>query len=72
MSFFRQFNKTICATRFTKPNNLLLAGSTTPVYLCESNEPSIDHLNSIKSLLNTIRRLERHASDSNYQTYITS
>jgi hypothetical protein len=71
MSLFRQFNKTICATRFTKPNNILLARSNTPVYLCASREPSIDHLNTIKTLLNTIDRLQSHAANPSYKSFVS-
>lgn len=70
MSFFRKFNKTICATRFTKPNNLILQHSCPPVYLCTAREPTIDHLNSVKSLLKTINRLEGHKNNTGYQAYV--
>lgn len=56
-SFFRNFNKTICASRLTKPNNLLLSYCGTPVYLCTSREPSVEHLNTAKSLFKTISKL---------------
>lgn len=65
-SFFRSFNKTLCASRFTKPNNILLTHCGAPVYLCPSREPSIDHLNTLKSLFKIINKLESHSKNANY------
>lgn len=61
MTYFKNFNKTICSSVFTKPNNYLLQHCRTPITLCVSSDPSIEHLHSVKALFRTISKLESHS-----------
>ena len=62
MSYFKNFTKTISASRLTKPNNLILIGiSTNPVLLSNSPEPCVDHINTLKALHSTVSLLTSHA-----------
>lgn len=70
MTYFKKFNKTICASVFTKPNNYLLRHCRAPMYLCASNDPCIDHLHSVKALFKTISKLESHAENASYKSIV--
>lgn len=66
----RNFNKAINANRFTRPNNILLAYCKPPVYLASSNEPSIEHLNTIKAFFRTLSKLENHKENATYKNLV--
>lgn len=67
---FRSFNKAINASRFTSPNNILLARGRPVVYLSASNEPGVEHVNTIKALFRTISKLETHRENNTYKTLV--
>ena len=70
MSYFKNFSKTLCSSRLTRPNNIILASQTGPaVLLVRENEPSVDHINSLKALHNTINKLSQHTS-GNYSKLV--
>ncbi len=58
MSYFRNFGNVVCSQLFTKPNNLLLRPCNLPRVLCESIDPSINHLHTVKALIQTISALK--------------
>lgn len=60
MSYFRNFGNVVSAQIFTKPNNLLLRSCNFPKVLCESVDPSINHLHSAKALVQTISTLRNY------------
>ena len=62
MSYFRNFNKVISASKLGKPNNLLFQPCNSPIYICTSTEPSIDHLNTLKALHSTIKKIDQYSS----------
>ena len=66
----RNFNKAINASRFTRPNNILLAHCQPPVYLATSNEPSIEHVNTIKAFFRTLGKLQNHKDHATYKTLV--
>lgn len=58
MSYFRNFGNVVSSQVFNKPNNLLLRSCNLPKVLCESVDPSINHLHSAKALVQTISALK--------------
>lgn len=74
MSYFRNFGNAVSSQLFTKPNNLLLRPCNLPRVLCESSEPSINHLHSVKALVQTISALKAYeqSSEGQYKEEIQS
>lgn len=72
MAFFRNLDKVVPSSLFTRPNALYLQSRFRPVYLASSNEPSIEHLHSVRALLKTIRTIRRHAHEANYEKLVKS
>ena len=72
MAFFRNLDKVVPSSLFSRPNSFYLQSRFRPIYLTASYEPSIEHLHSVRALLTTIRTLERHASEANYQQLVKS
>jgi hypothetical protein len=73
MSYFRNFSNVVSSQLFTKPNNLLLRSCNLPKALCESTDPSINHLHSVKALVSTINALrgfEGSVSDGQFKEEI--
>lgn len=70
MSIFRNLEKVVPSSLFSKPNSLILQNRFRPVYLQTSTEPNIDHLHSAKALLNTIKTLEKHVNNPAYEKVV--
>ena len=58
MTYFRNFSNTVCSQLLARPNNILLRPCNLPKLLVESNEPSLNHLHTVKALLSTITTLK--------------
>ena len=67
MSYFRNFGNVVSSQLLTKPNNLLLKSCNLPRVLSESIDPSINHVHSIKALLQTISALRTYEQSSEGQ-----
>jgi hypothetical protein len=74
MSYFRNFGNVVSSQLLTKPNNLLLRPCNLPQALCESVDPSINHLHSVKALVSTISALRgyKQSSEGQYKEEIQS
>lgn len=74
MSYFRNFGNVVSSQLFSKPNNLLLRPCNLPKVLCESVDPSISHLHSVKALVQTISSLRAYeqSTDGQYKEEIQS
>jgi len=74
MSYFRNFGNVVSSQLFTKPNNLLLRPCNLPKVLVESLDPSINHLHSVKALVQTISALKAYeqSTDGQYKEEIQS
>ena len=72
MSYFKNFGKTICSSRLSAPNNFVLTGhGRLATRLCTSDDPTLDHLNTLKALHMTIHKLSAH-TNGNYGTLVAS
>lgn len=58
MSYFRNFGNVVSSQIFAKPNNLLLRPCNLPRVLVESVDPTINHLHTVKALMQTISTLK--------------
>lgn len=67
MAYFRNFGNVVSSHLFTKPNNLLLRSCNLPKILCESVDPSINHLHSAKALVQTISTLRNFEQNTEGQ-----
>ncbi len=67
MSYFRNFGNVVCSQLLTKPNNLILRSCNLPKALCESADPSIHHLHSVKALISTINALRPYEQSTEGQ-----
>ncbi len=67
MSYFRNFGNVVSSQIFTKPNNLLLRSCHLPKALCESMDPSINHLHTVKALVHTISALKNYEQSTEGQ-----
>lgn len=70
MNFLNRASKLVSASRFTRPNNILVRHCRAPLALVTLDEPSIDHLNTLKAFLKTINRLEQHTSHPQYSDLV--
>jgi len=58
MSYFRNFGNVVSSQLFNRPNNILLKSCSLPKVLSESVDPSINHLHTVKALIQTISILK--------------
>jgi hypothetical protein len=72
MAFFRNLERVVPSSLFTKPNSLLLQSRFRPLYLQKGTEPRIEYLHTVKPLLRTIQILKNHANNSAYSGVVDS
>ena len=67
MSYFRNFGNVVSSQLLTKPNNFLLRPCNLPRALYETTDASINHLHSVKALVQTISTLRAYEQTSEGQ-----
>lgn len=71
MSFFKNFATTVNSARFSAPNNILLNKVWgAHVLLVRSNEPVVDHINTLKALHRTLNKIKAH-EEGNYKPLVS-